>query len=139
LTFCRVVFDTNILLSAFLFGGNPEAVLKAAREGKIKLVTSPGILAEFASLLKKKFSWEDEDVREALMIIGRHADLVKPGQNLAVLEDDADNRVLECAIEGRVDFMISGDHHLLDLREFCGIPILRASDFLNRKTSSPDS
>jgi putative PIN family toxin of toxin-antitoxin system len=56
------------------------------------------------------------------MIIGRHADLVKPGQNLAVLEDDADNRVLECAIDGRADFIISGNHHLLDLREFRGIP-----------------
>lgn len=73
------------------------------------------------------------------MIIGRHADLVKPGQNLAVLEDDADNRVLECAIDGRADFIISGNHHLLDLREFRGIPILSASDFLNRKTPSPDS
>ncbi len=130
---CRVVCDTNILLSAFLFGGNPEAVLEAARTGKIDLVTSSSILAEFASILKNKFSWDDEAVREALTAIGRHADLVKPGQNIKILDDDADNRVLECAVEGRADFIISGDHHLLDLREFRGIPILRASDFLKRK------
>ncbi len=127
---CRVVFDTNILLSAFLFGGNPRALFEAARAGKIQLITSPPILAEFASILKNKFFWEDKDVREALVSIGRHVELVKPKQKLMVVADDADNRVLECASEGSVDTIISGDCHLLELREFCGIPILRASDFL---------
>ena len=127
-----MVFDTNILLSAFLFGGNPEALFKAVRAGKIQLITSPKILAEFASILKNKFSWEDDDIREAISVVGRHAELVKPKRNLAVLEDDADNRVLECALEAGVDFIISGDHHLLDMGEYRGIPILRASDFLDR-------
>ena len=135
---CRVVCDTNILLSGFLFGGNPEKVLEAVRAGKIHLLISSSILAEFASILKNKFLWDDEAVREALTAIGRHADLVKPGQKIRVLDDEADNRVLECALEGRADFIISGDRHLLNLKEFRGIPILRASDFLNRKGFRPD-
>ncbi|MEW5901358.1 MAG: putative toxin-antitoxin system toxin component, PIN family [Acidobacteriota bacterium] len=125
-----VVFDTNILLSAFLFGGKPQALFEAVRSGKIELLTTPSILAEFASILGDKFSWEDKDVREALIVIGRHAELVKPKQKIALLEDDADNRVLECALEGSADFIISGDRHLLNLREFRGIPILRAAGFL---------
>jgi putative PIN family toxin of toxin-antitoxin system len=127
----RVVLDTNIFLSAFTFGGKPEIVLELARAGRIQLVVSTFILAELASILKRKFAWGDEDIREALMIVGRHADLVKPGMRLRILEDEADNRVLECAVEGRAEWIISGDHHLLNLKEFRGIQIVRASDFLS--------
>jgi len=87
---------------------------------------------ELASILKGKFWWDDEDVREALMIVGRHADLVKPGMRLRVLQDDADNRVLECAVEGRAEWILSGDHHLLGLKEFRGIQIVRVAEFLSK-------
>jgi uncharacterized protein len=127
----RVVLDTNVFLSALTFGGKPEVVFEMARSGKIQLVVSASILAELASILRGKFAWDDEDVREALMVVGRHAELVKPGLRLQVLEDDADNRILECAVEGRADWIVSGDHHLLDLKEFQGIPIVRVSAFLS--------
>lgn len=127
----RVVFDTNVFLSALTFCGKPEVVFEMARAGKIQLVVSPSILAELASILENKFAWDDEDVREALMVVGRHADLVKPGLRLRVLEDDADNRILECAVEGQANWIVSGDRHLLDLKEFRGIPIARVSDFLS--------
>ncbi len=126
----RVVLDTNVFLSAFTFGGKPETVLEMARAGRIQLVVSTPILAELASILGGKFAWADGDIREALMVVGRHADLVKPEARLRVLEDDADNRILECAVEGHADWIVSGDRHLLNLREFRGIRIVRASDFL---------
>ncbi len=128
----RVVFDTNILLSAFLFGGNPEALFEAVRAGKIELVTSPSILAEFASILKSKFAWANDEIRDAVAVIGCSSELFKPKKKLAILKDNADNRVLECAVEGNADCIISGDRHLLGLKEFRGIPILRASEFLAR-------
>ena len=126
----RVVFDTNIFLSAFTFGGKPEVAFEMARAGRIRLIVSASILAELASILRGKFAWDDEDVREALIVVGRHADLVKPGLRLRVLEDDADNRILECAVEGHADLIVSGDHHLLGLKEYGGIPIVRVSEFL---------
>ena len=127
----RVVFDTNIFLSAFTFGGKPEVAFEMARAGRIWLIVSASILAELASILRGKFAWDEEDVREALIVVGRHADLVKPGLRLRVLEDDADNRILECAVEGHADWIVSGDHHLLGLKEFRGIPIVRVSEFLS--------
>lgn len=136
---CRIVFDTNIYLSALIFGGKPILVFEMVRAGKVQLIASPAILAELAFILSSKFAWDDEDIREAIRVIGRQAELVKPSQRLSVLEDDADNRVLECALEGKADYIISGDHHLLKLGEFQGIPILRASDFLNRKKSPPNT
>ena len=132
----RIVFDTNIFLSALLFGGKPLLVFEMARAGKILLVTAPSILAEFASILGNKFGWADENIRDAIRTIGRRAELVKPSKRLHVLKDDADNRVLECALEGKADYIISGDHHLLDLGEFQEIPILSAADFLKKQTRS---
>ena len=130
----RVVFDTNIFLSAFTFGGKPELLFEMARAERIQLIISTSILAEVASILKSKFAWDDQDIRQALRVIGRHAELVKPGMRLRVLEDDADIRVLECAVEGHAEWIISGDHHLLSLKEFRGIPIVRVSDFLSNQS-----
>ena len=127
----RVVLDTNVFLSALTFGGKPEAVFEMARAGRIQLIVSASILAELASILENKFAWDAEDVREALMVVGRHAELVKPELRLQILEDDADNRILECAVAGQANWIVSGDHHLLDLKEFRGMPIVRVSDFLS--------
>jgi putative PIN family toxin of toxin-antitoxin system len=127
----RVVFDTNIFLSAFTFGEKPEVVFEMVRAGRIQLIVSTSILAELASILKSRFAWDDEDIREALMAVGRQAELVKPGMRLRVLEEDSDNRVLECAVEGHAEWIISGDHHLLSLKEFRGIRIVRVSEFLS--------
>ena len=130
MTVGRAVFDTNIFLSAFTFGGNPGLLFDWARSGKFRLIISPAILCEFASILKNKFSWVDEDIQEALVLIGRSAELVKPERSLTVIRDEADNRILECALEGRADTIVSGDSHLLSLKEFQGIQILSAAAFL---------
>ena len=131
----RAVLDTNIFLSALMFGGPPEALVRAARSGRIQLITSPQILAELAMILKKKFAWSDEDVVAAVIAVGRHADMVKPRQRLGVLDDEPDNRILECAVDGKADYIVSGDHHLLRLKRFGRIVILGASELLARPLS----
>jgi len=115
-----------------MFGGRPEVLLLAARGGQIRLVTSPQILAELAFILKDKFGWADEDILEAILAVGHHADLVKPRQKITVLDDDPDNRILECAVEGKADYIVSGDRHLLDLKNYAGIRILRASEAVSK-------
>jgi predicted nucleic acid-binding protein len=60
------------------------------------------------------------------------AEVVKPSEKLCLLEDEADNRILECAVAGNADFIVSGDRHLLSLKEFRDIPIVRAAEFLSR-------
>jgi len=127
----RVVLDTNIYISA-LFGGNPEEVYRGALQGRFQLVTSPTILAELARILREKFSLPEAEITAYIRQIGRHADIVRPQQRLRVLGDDADNRVLECALKGKASAIVSGDRHLLDLREYRGIPILRPVQFLGR-------
>jgi predicted nucleic acid-binding protein len=69
-------------------------------------------------------------VRAALRVIARAAGVAQPRRRVAVLEDGPDNRILECAIEAGADLIVTGDRHLLKLREFEGIAIVRLRDFL---------
>lgn len=126
----RVVFDTNVLLSAFIFGGNPERLFDLARFGELRLVVSPDILLEFALVLREKFAWAEEDITEAIRAIGHASELVRAGETIKAVSDDADNRVIECAVAGKADFIMTGDHHLLDLRTFEDIRIVKPKDFL---------
>jgi putative PIN family toxin of toxin-antitoxin system len=125
----RAVLDTNIYISA-LFGGNPEEVYLAALQGRFQLVTSLAILAELARTLRGKFSMPEMDITSYIRQIGRHADVVRPRKRLRVVQDNPNNRVPECALTGKASVIVSGDRHLLELREYQGIPILRPAELL---------
>lgn len=127
----RVVFDTNVFVSAFVIpGSQSEATLGLARRRQCELCTSVPILTETARILRRKFGQEDGDVRRALRLIGRVSTVVRPVVALAVLDDEPDNRILECAAESRADVVVTGDRHLLRLRRFEGVSIVRLADFL---------
>ena len=138
----RAVFDTNVLISAFVVpGSRGERAFLLARERRFDLCTSVAILTETARTLREKFSQDEEDIREALRQISRSATIVRPGRRLAVLADEADNRILECGVEARADLVVTGDRHLLKLKSFEGTSIVRLVDFLRMfpgGTDAPD-
>lgn len=127
----RVVADTNVFLSALVFGGPPEEIINLARQGRVELLASPDILLELSAVLKTKFSWQDGEIADAVRTIGYCSTLIKPRAVIKEIEDDPDNRVLECAVDGMSDFIVSGDHHLLELESYRGIRILKARDLLD--------
>jgi hypothetical protein len=128
----RVVLDTNVLISALLFGGNPRTVLEKAIMGQISLVLSREILNEFEEVLcGKKFAFPPEIARNIMRELEAISELVFPSRKItAVKADPYDNLILECAVKAGVDFVVSGDNHLLELRRFEGIPILSPAQFL---------
>lgn len=127
-----VVFDTNIFISAIIFGGNPRRCLELARNGEVELFSSRAILLELAEKLREKFLWDETEIREViegLLIFGR---VVSPEKKVKKAKDEDDNRILECALEAKADFIVSGDKkHLLSLEKFEGIPIISARQFLD--------
>jgi putative PIN family toxin of toxin-antitoxin system len=125
------VFDTNVYVSAYGFGGAPARLLRAAITGEFGLVTSPALLAEAARILADKLEFDGEHVEAAVRQIARIAEVVRPGARLTVLADEPDNRVLECAVAGAADTIVSGDRHLLELREYAGIRVLTVADALS--------
>lgn len=128
----NVVADTNVYISAILFGGKPEEIRKLARESKIEIFISEIILTEITGILKRKFSWSDWQISEVIKDIRAISTLITPTSTLSVIkEDEPDNRVLECATEAKAQYIISGDeHHLQPLKEYQGIKILSPVQFL---------
>jgi putative PIN family toxin of toxin-antitoxin system len=127
----KVVFDTNIFISAFIVPGSQgEQAFSHARQGCFELYTSVPILTETANKLRKKFDQPEADITETLKIISRAAEVLKPPISLTVLNDTPDNRILECALEADADLVVTGDRHLLKLKKFHDIPIIRLADFL---------
>lgn len=129
-----VVFDTNIFISAIIFGGNPRTCLELAREREVQLFTSQTLLFELSQKFQKKFKWSESEIPEVIQGISKFAKIVSPKNKINKIKTDpSDNRVLECAFEAKVDYIISGDKkHLLSLREFKNIPIISAKEFLGK-------
>jgi len=127
----KVVFDTNIYISAFITpGGRGEAAYQQAIKGSIELYSSIPILTETARKLMGKFKWDREMVNTAVSHIAEVSIVIKPKKRLAVLADEPDNRILECAVEAEADLIVTGDKHLLRLKNYKKIAIVTLAEFL---------
>jgi putative PIN family toxin of toxin-antitoxin system len=111
-------------------GSKGEDAFLLAHRRKVELYTSVPILTETARVLRTKFHQPEQDIAAALKQVGRAATILRPSRKVAVLEDVPDNRILECAVTARADLVVTGDQHLLKIKEFEGIPIVRLADFL---------
>ena len=129
----RVVADTNIFISALMFGGLPGAFLDLAFLPAFTLVTSSVLLDELDEELRLKFGLSSTDAELVRSKLEANADLISTVETLTIVRDDPDDdRVLECAIAGRADYIVSGDRHLLKLGSYEDIPILTVRQFLDR-------
>jgi putative PIN family toxin of toxin-antitoxin system len=127
----RVVADTNIFISALMFGGLPGEFLDLALAGIFDLVSSTTLLDELEEKLRNKFSLSIEDAAAIRTRLEGTADLVEADETLDFIKDDPDdNRVLECAMAGGANVIVSGDRHLLRLGAYSGISVLTVRQFI---------
>lgn len=128
----KAVIDTNIVVSAIVFGGKPWEIIKLALQKKIYLFTSPQLIIELAETLRHKFNYSEERGFLTLRLYEEIASKVTPRRRIKkIIQDPSDNHVLETAVTARADFIVSGDKHLLKLKRFRGIPIVTAGEFLS--------
>jgi hypothetical protein len=130
----KVVLDTNVLISAILFGGKPRQILEKAISGEMRLCLSEPILEELKGVLQRsKFNYSPEMIQFILTELMGIADFVNPSEMIdLVLEDPDDNRILECAVEAGANYIVTGDIHLLKLSRYRNIEVLNAAAFLER-------
>lgn len=135
----RAVVDTNVFVSAFLHPGRPLfQIVRQAAERRYQLLISPAIVRELGRVLEEEFGIEERVKIRRLKTLTHAAEIVTPSLMLDVIkEDPPDNRILECAIEGKADLIVSGNLHLLRLKSYQGIPIVRPIDFLRTLGASP--
>jgi putative PIN family toxin of toxin-antitoxin system len=127
-----VVLDTNVIVSAVIRpGSNPDKVLGAFLDGRYEVIASPALLSELQKVLERpriarRGPRSQEETTQLLSSV-----LVEPSLMLNVIAaDPADDRVLEAAVAGEADYIVSGDRHLLDLNAYQGILIVSPAVFL---------
>jgi putative PIN family toxin of toxin-antitoxin system len=139
----RAVLDTNVVVSALIWGGTPFGLLEAATEGRVDLATSPALLAELAAVLrrphlKSRLRRVRGSVEEALEFYAAFTVAVTPvAVPRAVPGDRDDDQVIAAAIAAGADIVVSGDRHLLSLGVYETVRILSPAEALASITGSP--
>ena len=130
--------DTNVLISGLLFNGVPRQLLKHALSGRFSLVLSPAILEELHGVLRRpKFGLTPEFVQIAVRELETIATIVYPTvSHKAVKSDPKDDMIVDCAVEGKADYIVSGDNHLLSIAIALGISIVTPKELLQHLTSA---
>lgn len=134
----RLVLDTNVVVSALLWGGVPYKLLQAAVAGEAELYTSAVLLDELRGILvrphlAKRLIGQRRSVEQAVESYARLCHSVQPLHTpRVVLHDPDDDHVVAAAIEAQAHLIVSGDKHLLQLKDSINIPVLKAQDALLR-------
>ena len=134
----RVVLDTNVVVSALVWGGVPYKLIEAASAGEIELITSPALLTELRNVLSRehlasRLAAQRSTVEQAIALYSELAITVSPLSTPRVVPGDADDdHVIAAAVAGTAEIVISGDRHLLSLGSHQGISIVNAADAVRR-------
>ena len=128
----KAVFDTNIFVSALAIpGGQAERAIDLVIDARVNLCISKEIILEVLGVLGQKFSKDTEELSRTAVFLSELAELVVPRIKLAILDDEPDNRILECAVTGNADIIVTGDRAMLKLQKYQGIRILSLRLFMD--------
>jgi len=130
----RIVIDTNVLISAIFWTGKPKQLLNKVRCRKVIYLTSEDLLDELRDILVRKdkpFKLSEGEAERVVTGIRELGEIVQTHSQVTVFQDERDNHVIECAIDGGAEYIVSGDLHLLELKSFKGVKIITVSDFFS--------
>jgi len=127
----KVVFDTNVYVSALtLPRGSAARALDRIVIGEHELFLSKPILDELLGVLSRKFARDREELARVALFLSELATIVRPKRRLRVLDDDADNRILECGVTAGADAIVTGDKQMLKLGSHGGVRIITIRQLL---------
>lgn len=126
----NILPDTNIIISSVFWRGNPYEIVRRGILGEYRLVISAEILDEVVGKLRNKFQFPEESIQELIDILMTYCHVVEPTSKFDVVRDEKDNKIIECAFDGKASCIVTGDPDLLVLKEFRGIKIVTAKEFL---------
>lgn len=125
----RIVIDTNVFVSAFIFGGKPKSIVQLWLKDKFILILSPFLLTEILLVLKR-FGFNSNDLQSLRLILEEHSLHFSPISKAKICRDLKDNAILDLCAASKADFLITGDKDLLVLKQFSITKILEPVQFL---------
>ncbi|MBU3913249.1 MAG: putative toxin-antitoxin system toxin component, PIN family [Nanoarchaeota archaeon] len=128
----KIVFDTNVLISSTLWDNSvaQKFLFKCIKEN-VQIFSSQEIIEEYKEILARDFDYKEQEIGEIFERVLQFLNLVTPSKKVDVVKEDPDdNTIIECALESKAEYIISYDKHLLKLKEFQGIKIVRPEEAL---------
>ncbi|MDO8444117.1 MAG: putative toxin-antitoxin system toxin component, PIN family [bacterium] len=135
----KVVLDTNIYLSGLIFkDSKPSLILDLAKKGKFEIYCSDFIIAEIERIFVSKFGYSQKTVDKIIIEILKFVQIIEPDKQVDAIKAKADdNRILECALSAKADYLVTGDKkHILPLGKIGETKIINAADFLDELNQS---
>jgi len=129
----RIVIDANVFISAFFWQGNPKKVIDRVIDKLDDLFISEDILNEITEVINRpKFKADKQETENYLSEIKRVSKIIDISEHINLSRDKKDNMYIDCAIAADADFIVSGDIHLLELKEYGKIKIVKAKEYLDK-------
>lgn len=127
----RIVFDSNVLVAALVFpAGKADQAMARVVGGNDTLLVSTPIIREVLGVLSRKFSKDREQLARVAVFLADAGEHIESTHHTSVLVDEPDNRILECAVSGKADAIVTGDKAMLQLGQYKNVSIMTLREFL---------
>jgi len=129
----KIVIDSNVFISSFFWGGHPREVFERVINGFDELYITDEIIAEITSVMNNsKFNANSIEIEDYVKIIEKYSKkIVSKNVSKTISRDKNDDKILQCGLDGNVDFIVTGDKDLLVLKEYETIKIIKPKDYLD--------
>lgn len=129
----KIVIDTNVVISGAFFGGYPRKLLEIVAENKVSAWATPEIIEEYEEIVREMIDRKHGTLhRDILSPFISKLSVIDPVSKLKVCRDPDDDKFIECAVDAKAMYIVSGDRDLLDIEDFDGIEIITAAEFCQR-------
>ena len=129
----KIVIDTNVVISGIFFNGNPRKVIESVCGAEIEAYASPEIIEEYKEIVDRIIGRGQGSFNsDGFIKFIADLTLIEPHTNVSVCRDPDDDKFINCAVDAKALYIVSGDNDLLDIKEYEGIEIITAADFVER-------
>ncbi len=126
----KIVVDTNVVISGIFFGGNPRKIVEAVAAGSIDAYATTEIIDEYTEIIDSMIERKQGRINQSILSpLFSAMKIIETGTNIDVCRDPDDNKFIECAVDAKALYIVSGDNDLLDIKEYDGIRIITAKEF----------
>lgn len=129
----KIVVDTNVVISGLFFGGKPGEIIKAIVNSKIKACATTEIIDEYSEIVERMVLKKHGEINVNLLLpLINSFEIIRRKSNIKISRDPDDDKFIECAIDGKALYIVSGDEDLLEIKKYGKIKIVTVKEFCEK-------